>query len=167
MDRTLSLDYSRLEDLPRAGLASLKKLKALYIWQNKFTDVRGDMWQGLESLEKLHLADMNIASLDAGDLYNLPKIGQIWLMRTKVTMLSEGLFDAELYPETDGHPANLTLHLRRAPLECDRRLCWMKRGERDGWLTLTHARCANHLNIVGQSSSRLLAVRVSRLLPAH
>ena len=75
MDRTLSLDYSRLEDLPRAGLASLKKLKALYIWQNKFTDVRGDMWQGFESLEKLHLADMNITSLDAGDLYNLPKIG--------------------------------------------------------------------------------------------
>ena len=143
---TLNLGYSKLGDLQTAGFASLKRLKVLYIWQNKFTDLRGDMWEGLDSLERLHLADMNITSLVAGDLYNLPKIGQIWLMRTKVTTLSEGLFDAELYPETDGHSATLTLHLRAAPLQCDQSLCWMKRGERDGWLTLTRAKCANHLN---------------------
>ena len=143
---TLNLGYSRLGDLQAAGFASLKKLKVLYIWQNTFTDLRGDMSEGLDSLERLHLADMNITSLDPGNLYDLPKIGKIWLMRTKVTTLSKGIFDVELYPEADGHPATLTLHLRAVSLQCDQHLCWMKRGERDGWLTLTHAKCANHLN---------------------
>ena len=39
------------------------------------------------------------------------------------------------YPDANGHPANLTLIISGNPLQCDSRLCWIKEGEEEGWIT--------------------------------
>ena len=79
-----------------------------------------------------------VTSLDQGDLDNLPSIAWVKFDDNEITTVSEGLLDAELYP--DGHPKYLFLGLSGNPLQCDSRMCWIKEAERtyrpqkDGWL---------------------------------
>ena len=117
-----------------------------YVWENKITDVDGGMWEGLDSLELLHLADNNITSLDAGDLSHLPSIKELWLQRTLITALSVELCDADLYPATNGHPAEMQINFGRVPVQCDSRLCWMEEAEKEGWLTLNKLQFNNYQN---------------------
>ena len=43
------------------------------------------------------------------------------------------IFNPDIYPESDGHPAQIELGLGQ--MHCYRRLCWLKQGEHLGWIT--------------------------------
>lgn len=92
------------------------------------------MWQGLDSLKVLSLYNNDISEVPEFGFSNLPSIEEIYLIDTNLTTLEDNIFDPDLYPDSDGHPENLTLHIGANPLQCDCRMCWIKQAQEDGWM---------------------------------
>ena len=68
-----------------------------------------------------------------GDLDHLPMLECLLLYNNPLTTLSHTIFNPSIYPDTDGHPR--CLEMRLGLMKCNSSLCWLKQGERKGWIT--------------------------------
>ena len=98
------------------------------LFTNKLTAITGDMWEGLGSLNYLNARFNQITALRPGDLANLPKIREALFEENKIRTVSAGLFSPP--------PRFVELGLYGNPMSCDTSMCWMKEGEKDGWLDM-------------------------------
>ena len=64
---------------------------------------------------------------------NLTGLKRLHLHDNHLTTLQRNIFNSQLQ-------INLTLLLSHNPLRCDSKLCWIKRTEQDGWITLNYTR---------------------------
>ena len=95
--------------------------------------MNGNMWLGLNSLTRLDLQyNLQMQTILPGGLSNLPKLDLLHLHNNGLKTLSKDIFTINDCP--DGHPPILRLTLRDNPLVCDTKLCWLKKGEEEGWL---------------------------------
>lgn len=133
----LSLSQCSIQRIEVGGFRSLPNLVSLVLSNNDLTEIMGDMWQGLENLERLSLAENKLTALRPGDLYNLPSLNFLNLdSSASLTSFQCELFDPELYPDSNGHPSELTISLTQVELDCDEFMCWMLEAQEEGWLDL-------------------------------
>ena len=133
---------------------NLKLLEELYLEGNELYIVNGNMWLGLNSLTRLDLQfNSQMQTIPPGGFSNLPKLDLLHLHNNKLRTLSKDIFTIKDYPESNGHPPILRLTLRENPLVCDRKLCWLKKGEEESWLsfriyfgTIYSPNCANNVD---------------------
>ena len=154
----LNLNKNYIEIIELNALVSLTKLEQLYLGDNALTQLRTDMWQGLvslkklelhrndltslsssifhqlENLEHLRLCDNKITTIGPGAFYNLPQLTALQLQKNNLTTFKKDIFKAT---QTNRVvlPDQLVLQLNDNPLWCDQELCWLKDGEKEGWLT--------------------------------
>ena len=58
----------------------------------------------------------------------------LYLHANNLVTIGPDIFNAEDYPESNGHPRHLMLSLSGNKFECDNRLFWLKQGQEDGWI---------------------------------
>ena len=110
-------------------LGSLKKLKLAF---NKLTQVDFGMFEGLKSLQDLHLKNNKISHVATGAFAHMPLLHTLGLSDNELTTLELNAIN----PKHDGQlDTALELGINRNPLQCDSRLCWMKWGKEEGWIT--------------------------------
>ena len=96
---------------------------------NKLTTIRGNMWEGLKSLQYLYLGGNSINIVEKQGLKNLPSLKGLYLENNKLRSLSQDIF----HPD---HPPSLELILLGNPFKKgDQGLCWIQKGKTDGWIT--------------------------------
>ena len=59
----------------------------------------------------------------------------LYLHANDLVTIVPDVFNPESYPESEGRPRHLVLSLSGNKFECDYRLCWLKQGHEDGWIT--------------------------------
>ena len=108
------------------------------------------MWEGLTALAELDLDNNKLLTIEPGRFYTLPRLSKLRLSGNQLNALNWNIFStvqtgslsdsSSDLTETPGsktshrHPSNLTLSLHDNPLVCNSDLCWLKQGEKDGWL---------------------------------
>ena len=132
--KDIDLSYNNLIDIPDGtwnGFHDLEslKLEQLDMGWNSLAMVRSDMWIGLESLIKLHLEHNEITSIQKHGFANLLKLKELYLYNNRLRTLNPLIFNSHDFPHTEGHPPELVLSISNNPLQCDKRLCWLKKAE--------------------------------------
>ena len=152
--RILNIAENGVHTISEGCFSNLGHLEELYLTANDLSTVNGKMWLGLNSLTHLDLQfTSQMQNIPPGGLSNLPKLDVLHLHNNGLKTLTKDIFTINDYPESNGHPPILRLSLRANPLVCDTKLCWLKKGEEEGWLTFptystTHygPNCANNVD---------------------
>ena len=94
---------------------------------NKLTEVKADMFRGLQSLTTLGLGNDHISYIEPGSFANLP-LTNLYLdsNQLRTPLQQDDVFKSH----------HLLLLLEDNPLECDSRMCWLKKEEKEGWIDL-------------------------------
>ena len=101
--------------------------------ENQLTTIRANTFEGLRALKYLKLGYNGIEVVEERAFSNLPSLRGLYLENNQLVSLSQGIF----YPD---HPSSLQLILLDNPLnQNDQRLCWIRRGRTEGWITTTIA----------------------------
>ena len=125
---TLWLDSNNLAELRYDMFLRLDKLRRIALNMNNISSVNGGVFTGLLNLKILDLDDNSIAELRSDSFRGIDTLTQIWLFNNKLSTFESSVFT--------GLPRPLQLTLGRNPdLQCDTRLCWLKEGEKEGWIT--------------------------------
>ena len=120
----LNLEFNKIQKLVAADFnKSMKK-----------NNESGSTWTGLTSLVELHLEYNNISYIGDLAFSGLPRLQKLYLYGNNLNSFSEQVFDPNDFPDSDGHPPNLTLSISKNPLQCDKRMCWLKKAEQEGWI---------------------------------
>ena len=129
----LNIQSNLIESISDDCFSDLINLHNLYLGRNRLSEISGNTWQGLSNLKRLYLYSNNIDTLKPNDFDNLPKLGVLLLYLNPMTTFSYTIFNPSIYPKTDGHPKHISLGI--GTLQCDKSLCWLKQGERLGWIS--------------------------------
>ena len=122
----LHMNYNNISYIELETFTSLNQtLKTLWLDTNSLTDVTG-LFTSLTNIEKIDL-DLNaLTDIKPDTFYGLDKLKEVWFYTNKLTTLRSDTFT--------GLPRPMDITLGDNPLQCDKRLCWIKRGEREGWI---------------------------------
>ncbi len=96
-------------------------MEHLYLSGNELTEIRGDEWQGLDSLQNLGLEHMDICTVPNGAFASIRSLKRVFFDYFQ-TLQAEA-FDLE----------NQVVGLRGV-VKCDPRMCWLVEAvARKGW----------------------------------
>ena len=126
----LSLSDNNIADIESGSFSPIKKCIQLWLKNNKLTQIRMGMFEGLESLEALILTDNFICAIEHGSFTNIKQLKRLFLNKNELIFLDKEIFQMPFQ-------AKLTLLIANNSLQCNWRICWIKQGEQDGWITLT------------------------------
>ena len=130
----VDLDDNQISTLHDGAFTSLTKLKYLNLGSNQIREIRGDMWRKLRYVRWVNLEQNQINAVPSDGFGNLRSIKRISLKNNNLTTLDCDVFDPKDFPGYRRHPRKLGLKLGGNPLQCDSRMCWIKRGEDAGWI---------------------------------
>ena len=99
----------------------------LWLNNNRLTRIGTNTFEVLNKLQVLGLGNNQISYIEPGSFSHMHLI-RLFLDNNQLT---EPIEQRELI-----HSDHLTLLLTDNPLYCDWKMCWIKEGERDGWITL-------------------------------
>ena len=129
----LHIGSNEIQTIEAGCFSHLGNLLYLYLGWNKLEVVSANMWLGLHSLKYLHLHNNNIKTLNAKTFDHLASLHRLLLYNNQLTTISYEIFNPVIYPVSNGHPRQIQLGL--GAMQCDQQLCWLKQGERLGWIT--------------------------------
>ena len=121
---------------------------------NNLNEISALMLEGLYSLEELDLSYNSLTLIQTGSFADLPELEVLSLTGNQLTSFREDVFRSG--GNVVRHPGELELSLDGNPLHCDREMCWVQRGERDGWIRFEYKydwvpQCANYPNTAWQN----------------
>ena len=126
----LSLSDNNITDIESGSFSPLTKCIQLWLKNNKLTQFRMGMFAGLDSLEALILTKHLIYDIEDGSFANLKQLRRLFVNENKLRFLDKNTFEIPFQ-------TNLTLLIERNSLQCNWRMCWIKHGEQERWITLT------------------------------
>ena len=124
---TLALSRNRITTIQPRTFQELRALVYLDLGSNRITTIQPHTFQGLRALEGLYLSSNDITTIQPRTFAGLKQLRTLWLHSNKLTTCEEAWFDPG-YNFTE-------LSLSENPLQCDRRMCWIKQAERDKRIT--------------------------------
>ena len=130
----LNLIDSHTRNLQAEAFKPLSSLKELNLANTFIQVIRTDTLTGMVSLTYLDLSLCNIGSLQPGAFTHLPNLNFLNLTYGRLTSLEMNRFLPDNASFESDHPKNLTLDLRINYWNCDRRMCWLRKGEKQGWV---------------------------------
>ena len=122
----LDLNTNKLTHLDYAPFSPLSNLKELYLYSNKMVKTDRNTWAGLISPEKLDLRINDLTSLPSHS-FSMYRSLFIDLSFNEFITFPREIFGS-------GTARVITLRVDANPMNCDSRLCWLKRVEREGWI---------------------------------
>ena len=122
----LDLSTNKLTHLGYAPFSPLSNLKELQLYSNKMVKTDRNTWAGLISLEKLDLRINDLTSLPSHS-FSMYRSLFIDLSFSEFVTFPREIFGL-------GTARVITLCIDANPMNCDSRLCWLKRAEREGWI---------------------------------
>ena len=125
------LDNNQISVIPPAAFSNLTRCTVLWLSGNILIHVRADIFENLYQLMVLNLENNRISNIESGAFAKFTKMKVLNVKGNELTTLESDVFSSQ-------HHAYLTLLLSGNPLHCNSTLCWIKRAERDGWITLNH-----------------------------
>ena len=131
----LSVMYNKISNLERSAFDHIPQCTELWLYDNELSHVRADAFEKLPELIILDLAKNKMLGIELGTFTKQTKLKRLYLHRNRLTTMRRNVFSSQ-------HQTNLTLLLAINPLLCDKKMCWIKQAERDGWITLNYT---NHL----------------------
>ena len=97
------------------------------------------MFQGLPSLERLDVnMDRRLRSVEPGTLAKLPKLHEVSMSTNGVNVFNKSSFINSVDDKPNAIVITFDWGTDLRVDDCDKRLCWMKEGEKDGWLKIDH-----------------------------
>ena len=114
----------------------LQNCTQLNLYGNNLSHIRADTFAKLPQLTKLTLGKNRIFDIEPGTFTKQTKLKILYLHRNHLTTLRRNVFSSQ-------HQTNFTLLLSHNPLQCDSKMCWIKRAERDMWITLKYTEKGN------------------------
>ena len=151
--KEVKLSYNEITDIKPGAFAHLTNCTKLVLSNNRLTNVRRDMFRGMQNLTMLRLSHNRIHHIENGSFAEL-RLVDLYLDINYITKLEEDdVF--RIKPQF--------LFLGYNPLQCDWRMCWIKQGERDRWITLSKEAygkpyCANFPDVPWDNISILCPV---------
>ncbi len=89
------------------------------------------------AISALNLQGNAIHTIEPGSVSGISNLKSLWLAYNELSSLpSTVVFNADDYPESNGHPTELAVSLSGNPFICNSSLCWLKEGE-GVWITYT------------------------------
>ena len=127
--KILLLSHNDIVKINSGSFCHLTVCIDLWIDNNNLSKITENMFHGLQSLELLYLHCNDISYIQLGSFTNLYQLKELHLHQNKLTTLAK---DTLPIP----HHIRLALLFWDNPLQCDNKMCWVKQGEEDGWMTL-------------------------------
>ena len=127
--KDLYLDNNMLTKLRANMFIHLYKLQVLLVHYNQISTIEDNIFLSLTKLWQLHLAGNALTELRSSMFNGLKSIRLLNLDDNQLISIDSSTFS--------NLPRSLTLALGFNPLQCDRRLCWLKEEEERGqvkWL---------------------------------
>ncbi len=140
----LHMKNCNISDIRPEFWNGLESLMFLYLGQNRIESIRSRTFQNLHGVHKLDLEANQIRYLEPQSLSGLRRITNLNLKHNDLSTLNQDIFNADDFPDTDGHPFMLNLDLEGNPIICDQALDWMIGQD---WLSqwyLSKVTCADH-----------------------
>ena len=131
----LGLDGNGITQIHPAAFKNFKALGDLTLMDNFLSEIEADMWKGIKVLKRLDLTNNQITYIPDKSLPKLYRESGLHLERNNLTPLSLSILDPSHYKQIGGHPRKLYLNIRKNLLHCDRKLCWIKEGQEQGWIS--------------------------------
>ena len=110
----LDISSNAIQELNNSVFRELKALQVLYLAHNKITVIsagfpnrQSSTWNGLLSLQELHLEDNKISHIGYHAFSGLPKLQKLLLYENSLTTLSKDIFYPDDFVASDGHPPHL------------------------------------------------------------
>ena len=127
----LCLSYNKISNIDGSSFDHIPQCTELRLAVNELTYIKADTFEKLPQLMILDLTKNRIFDIEPGAFTKQTKLKILYLHRNRLTFLRRNVFNSQ-------HQTNLTLLLAVNPLLCDSKMCWIKRAERDGWITLNY-----------------------------
>ena len=125
----LVLSSNSIETIEKGSFLHLTSCTWLSLNENKLTHIQSDMFKGLQSLNKLMLSQNNVSKIEPGTFTDLTQLKALLLSKNYLVTLDRSVFRSP-------HQTSLYLKINDNPLLCDCRVCWIKQGEQDEWLSV-------------------------------
>ena len=122
--KELWLHEKNISDIEAKSFIHLRECTKLSLHHNKLVHLRQGVFDGLESLKYLELSYNIINSVEPATFSDLTQLVELNLYDNQLKTLEVNLFTMPLR-------INLALRIRRNPLQCDRKMCWIKQAERE------------------------------------
>ena len=126
----LSLSDNNITDIEPGSFSPLKECIHLWLKNNKLTKIKMGMFEGLDSLEALILTNNWINGIEHGSFTHTKQLRRLFLNKNELTFLDKEAFQIPF-------PTNLSLLIENNRFQCNQKMCWIKQGEQDGWITST------------------------------
>ena len=140
----LKLDNNGIYNIEGKSFSHLPQCSKLDLNVNKLTQIRADMFPGMFSLRELDLRQNQISHIEYGSFTQTVKLQHLYLSSNRLRTIEQDMF---FLPQQ----GEITLRIEDNPLRCDSRLCWMKQGEDNGWITFPEERgkpdCENYPDV--------------------
>ena len=120
-------NYEKLRDMQSGTFMGLSSLEILYIHGNRIQAIPTGLFKGLHKLTEIGLDDNEISEIETGAFQGLDSLSKVWLYNNKLTTLESSTFT--------GLPRNIELTIGKNPLKCDESLCWLRKLEREGFIS--------------------------------
>ena len=133
--KKLDLSFNDISNIAENTFSLMGNLEILELSWNNISVIISGSFQRLRSLQELYLSRNYISNMEQKSLSGLPQLNALHISGNSLLTLEKDIFYPEDFPESDGHPSSLELSLRYNSIDCDRRMCWIKEGEQDGWLS--------------------------------
>ncbi len=131
----LMLQFNLIDTIGFEAFTGLNRLRQIHIHDNRLIQLSQGMFANLRTLQLLNADANSIHTVHRGALSDLPQLKQLGLRINGLTTLSWTAFISKESTGSLDHPVSLQLNFERNPMNCNKSLCWIWKGELDGWLT--------------------------------
>ena len=131
----LWLNTNEITILPDDIFHNLLSLHTMVLHTNNLAYLPDEMFAGLTSLQVLSISRNQISMLQADIFRDLLSLQQLYFSDNRLITLSSDVLNSSIYLDQTSPPTGLQLSLSGNPFQCDSCMCWLKKGEQDGWLT--------------------------------
>ncbi len=120
----INFRYNMISHIDFYSFSAVPTIREIDLWSNRLTVIGQFMFAGLPRLQKLWFWGNDIHTIEPGCFHD----------NTELRFLQLGLNDLKTLPESMFLMENHTTELN--PLMCDVSICWFRKGEENGWITL-------------------------------
>ncbi len=122
----LDLSDNFINSMPDFFFKDLVRLEQLNLGQNNLRSLPEDIFRNTKALTHINLQYNEFDEIESNTFSSLQNLKELILNGNRLKTLSESIFSAQ--------PGHLILWIADNPLRCGSDMCWMKRGEAEGWL---------------------------------
>ena len=144
----INFRYNMISHIDSYSFSAVPSVREIDLWSNRLTLISQFMFAGLPQLQKLWFWGNDIHTIEPGCFHGSPDLRFLQLGWNNIETLPESMFLME------NHQAELNpLSIEANPLMCNVSMCWVRKGEENGWITLSWAWetiCAGPADLVGR-----------------